>query len=69
MEISNNFDISEYSIEFKNKSKKILEKIENISELKKENLIIEKNEIGGKIIQFKKKKYYRKKFFKGKKSK
>ena len=69
LEISNNFDISEYSIEFKNKSKKILEKIENISELKKENLIIEKNEIGGKIIQFKKKKYYRKKFFKGKKSK
>ena len=68
LEPSNNFDISEYTIEFKNKSKKTLDKIENISELKKENLLNENKEVTNKIIQFKKKKFFRKKYFKKKKS-
>ena len=66
LEPSNNFDISEYTIEFKNKSKKTLDKIENISELKKENLLNENKEVTNKIIQFKKKKFFRKKYFKKK---
>ncbi len=64
LETNNNFDITEYLIEFKSKSGKLLEKIEKVSDLKKDNLIEKKNE--GKIIKFKKKKYFRKKFFKKK---
>ena len=64
LEIDNNLDISEYIIEFKNKTGKVIEKIENISELKKINLsnISQDN----KIINFKKKKFFKKKFYKRK---
>ena len=64
LEIDNNLDISEYIIEFKNKTGKVIEKIENISELKKINLsnINQDN----KIINFKKKKFFKKKFYKRK---
>ncbi len=64
LEIDNNLDISEYIIEFKNKTGKVIEKIENISELKKINLsnINQDN----KIIKFKKKKFFKKKFYKRK---
>ena len=58
------FDISEYVIEFKSKSGKLLEKIENISELKKADL--SKNIESGKIIKFKKKNFYKKRFYKKK---
>ena len=58
------FDISEYIIEFKSKSGKLLEKIENISELKKVDL--SKNIESGKIIKFKKKNFYKKRFYKKK---
>ena len=64
LEIDNNLDISEYIIEFKNKTGKVIEKVENISELKKINLsnINQDN----KIINFKKKKFFKKKFYKRK---
>ena len=65
LEESNNFDISEYEIEFKTKSGKIIEKIENISDLKKINFKDKKVE-DNKIIKFRKKKFYKKKFFKKK---
>ena len=58
------FDISEYVIEFKSKSGKLIEKIENISELKKIDL--SKNIESGKIIKFKKKKFHKKRFYKKK---
>ena len=58
------FDISEYVIEFKSKGGKLLEKIENISELKKVDL--SKNIESGKIIKFKKKNFYKKRFYKKK---
>ena len=58
------FDISEYIIEFKSKSGKLIEKIENISELKKIDL--SKNIESGKIIKFKKKKFHKKRFYKKK---
>ena len=60
----NNYDISEYTIIFSSKNGKELEKIENLSELKKYNLNNEIKE--NKIIKFKKKKYYKKKFYKRK---
>ena len=60
----NNYDISEYTILFTSKNGKELEKIENLSELKKNNLNDEIKE--NKIIKFKKKKYYKKKFYKRK---
>ena len=58
------FDISEYVIEFKSKSGKLIEKIENISELKKVDL--SKDVETGKIIKFKKKKFHKKRFYKKK---
>ena len=64
LEIDNNLDISEYIIEFKNKTGKVIEKIENISELKKINLSNINQE--NKIINFKKKKFFKKKFYKRK---
>ena len=64
LEKDNNFDISEYIIEFKSKNNKILEKIENVS-LLKNSLINEKSD-NKKIIKFKKKNFYKKKFFKKK---
>ena len=60
----NNYDISEYTILFTSKNGKELEKIQNLSELKKYNLNNEIKE--NKIIKFKKKKYYKKKFYKRK---
>ena len=69
--------IPEYIINFKNKSKKIIEKIESISKLKNlKDLDVEKNNnIDSSGIKksykkngFKKKKFYKKKFFKKTKS-
>ena len=62
--ISNNdYDINEYIIEFNSKTGKQLEKIDNLSDMKKnKNLIINQNE--NKIIKFKKRKFYKKKYFK-----
>ena len=64
LEINANYEISEYSIEFKLKSGKLIEKIENISELKKNVMIDTKDE--KKIIKFKKKTFHRRKFYKKK---
>ena len=64
LEKDNNFDISEYILEFKSKNNKLLEKIENIS-LLNNNLVNEQIE-NKKIIKFKKKNFYKKKFFKKK---
>ena len=64
LEKDNNFDISEYVIEFKSKNNKPLEKIENIS-LLKNNLIDEKPD-NKKILKFKKKNFYKKKFYRKK---
>ena len=62
--ISNNdYDISEYIIEFNSKTGKQLEKIENLTDMKKnKNLIVDHNE--NKIIKFKKRKFFKKKYFK-----
>ena len=64
--ISNNdYDISEYLIEFNSKTGKILERIENVNELKKtDSKIIDHSQ--NKIIKFKKRKFYKKKFFRKK---
>ena len=64
LEINANYEISEYSIEFKLKSGKLIEKIENISELKKNVMKDTKDE--KKIIKFKKKTVHRRKFYKKK---
>ena len=64
LETDNNLDISEYIIEFKNKTGKVIEKIEKISELKKINL--NNYDQNSKIIKFKKKKFFKKKFYKKK---
>ena len=64
LEKDNNFDISEYILEFKSKNNKLLEKIENIS-LLKNNLVNEQSD-NKKILKFKKKNFYKKKFFKKK---
>ena len=63
IETDHNFEISEYIIEFKSKGSKSIEKIENILEIKKDEI---KNPINqnNKIIKFKKKKFYKKKYFK-----
>ena len=60
----NNYDISEYTILFNSKNGKELEKIENLSELKKNNLNTEIKK--DKVIKFKKKKFYKRKFYKRK---
>ena len=64
LEKDNNFDISEYILEFKSKNNKLLEKIDNIS-LLKNNLVNEQSD-NKKILKFKKKNFYKKKFFKKK---
>ena len=50
--INNDLNLTEYIIEFKSKSKKVLEKIENLESLKKVNLI-ETNKIS-KVVGKKK---------------
>ncbi len=64
LEKDNNFDISEYVIEFKSKNNKLLEKIENISLLK--NNLNEEQPDNKKILKFKKKNFYKKKFYRKK---
>ncbi len=64
LEKDNNFDISEYVIEFKSKTNKLLEKIENISLLK--NNLIDERPDNKKILKFKKKNFYKKKFYRKK---
>ena len=67
---NNNLNLSDYVIEFKSKTKKVIEKINNISELRK----LEKTMNGMKGINlrkktnkiFKKKKFYKRKFYKKK---
>ncbi len=65
--INNELNLTEYIIEFKSKSKKVLEKIENLESLKKTNLIaVDKvsKSVGKKKIvknKFKKRKFYKKK--------
>ena len=65
IETDNSLDVTEYSIEFKSKTNKLLEKIEYISDLKKNKVEQNSNE-NNKIVKFKKKKFYRKKFYKKK---
>ena len=64
IEKDNNFDISEYVLEFKSKNNKLLEKIENISLLK--NNSIDEQPDNKKIIKFKKKNFYKKRFYRKK---
>ena len=65
--INNELNLTEYIIELKSKSKKVLEKIENLESLKKTNLIavdkISKSLGKKKIVKnkFKKRKFYKKK--------
>ena len=65
IETNNSLDVTEYAIEFKSKTNKLLEKIEYISDLKKNKVEQNSNE-NNKIVKFKKKKFYRKKFYKKK---
>ena len=60
LEKDNNFDISEYVIEFKSKNNKLLEKIENISLLK--NNLIDEQPDNKKILKFKKRIFIKKNF-------
>jgi len=65
----NNLNLADYIIEFKSKTKKTIQKIESISNLKISKKIeqiekISKNK--NKNIRFKKKKFYKKKFYKKK---
>ena len=64
LETNNELDITEYIIEFKSKTNKLLDKIENLSTNKKINNT--EKSIENKIIKFKKKKFYKKKFYKTK---
>ena len=57
--------ISDYKIEFKNKSKKVLNTLENITKLKKIKPEIMNNNLE-KVKKFKKRKFKKKKFFKKK---
>ena len=57
--------ISDYKIEFKNKSKKVLNTLENITKLKKIKPEIINNNLE-KVKKFKKRKFKKKKFFKKK---
>ena len=54
----------DYIIELQNKSKKVLEKIENISKLKNLDQQILINNKGKNKLKYKKKKFYKKKYFK-----
>ena len=64
LETNNELDITEYIIEFKSKTNKLLDKIENISSNKKINSIDKISD--NKVIKFKKKKFFKKKFYKTK---
>ena len=64
LETNNELDITEYIIEFKSKTNKLLDKIENISSNKKINSI--DKTIDNKVIKFKKKKFFKKKYYKTK---
>ena len=58
--------ISDYKIEYKNKSKKILNVLENITKLEKIRVNDLKNNKIEKVKKFKKRKFKKKKFFKKK---
>jgi len=62
----NSLIVPDHIIEFQNKSRKIIEKIESLSTLKKLELSDDKNINIKKIKKFKKKKFYKKKFYKKK---
>ena len=64
--IDNSMVISDYKIEYKNKSKKILSTLENITRLEKVKEKITKNNKLDKVKKFKKRKFKKKKFFKKK---
>ena len=64
--IDNSMIISDYKIEYKNKSKKILNTIENITKLEKVKVEDTKNSKLDKGKKFKKRKFKKKKFFKKK---
>ena len=68
----NSLIIPDYSIELQNKTKKIIETIENISKLKnlseQESINKKNNNVNYKKNNFKKKKFFKKKFFKKTKS-
>ena len=55
IEVNNELDVTEYQIEFRSKTKKLLDKIENVSDLKKIKIDQEKKE-ENKVIKFKKNK-------------
>ena len=57
--------ISDYKIEFKNKSKKVLNTLENVTRLKKIKPEIINNNLEN-VKKFKKRKFKKKKFFKKK---
>ena len=62
-----NFNITDYSIEFQSKSKKVIEILKDISEVKPISTKIKNNQLDiKKKSKFKRKKYYKKKFFKKK---
>ena len=67
---NNNLSLTDYIIEFHSKTKKIIEVIEQISELRKhkkiENHLTKKNLSKKENLRFKKKKFYKKKFYKKK---
>ena len=60
----NSLIIPDHKIELQNKSKKVLEKIENISKLKNLNELALQNNTNKKKIKYKKKIFYKKKYFK-----
>ena len=63
----NSLIVPDHIIEFQNKSKKIIEKVESLTILKKLELSEDKNiNINKKNKKFKKKKFYKKKFYKKK---
>ena len=64
--IDNSMIISDYKIEYKNKSKKILNTIENITKLEKVKVEDSKNNKLDNSKKFKKRKFKKKKFFKKK---
>ena len=66
---NNNLNLTDYIIEFQSKTKKTIEIIEQISELKKhktENYIAKNIQNKKTNLRFKKKKFYKKKFYKKK---
>jgi len=62
----NSLIVPDHIIEFQNKSKKIIEKIESLTPLKKSKLSDDKNINISKKKKFYKKKFYKKKFYKKK---